>query len=588
MYPTPIRVPLIRAMLDQQEVAGVFDNPGFYGLPRCCVNPADMVGVMTLGHDLVDLAIANGALVAGICRAERFDPDHEALNANISSGRSGPLHFTYDDPDVSADVRVTHPWARSLIVMAVDYLARSSAPADTGAVIGRFATRDHYRMLDAPTTAVVRRLHADGHQAEILSDNTRLLDRAAAVRSGTGWRGLSTMVLTPGSGPWTLFGSVVTDANLEPSPPMSRTCGTCTACIPACPTNALDGDGLDARRCLSTWLQTGGTIPHWIRPHLGRRIYGCDDCLTACPPGFPAMNRSGSSPEEHPFDELLRLDDDSLLERFKWWYVPHRDPRILRRNVLIAAGNSGEPGMSVHITPYLEHRSALLRGHAAWALSTAGKGAAVPALVERLTVETEPFVREELLLALQMVEQPEAHREFIENDERMRGAGPYPAGMPTRKEPVTAAVRAIRNAGIAYESYLFDYERYPGAVGAAQAIGVELHETVKTIVFEASNGDGVIVLMNGDHEVSTKTLARHLGVKSTKPASADRARRWTGYEFGGTSPFGIRESLRLLANDEISRLERIYINAGSRGFLVAMDPAELIRALKPKIADLRT
>src|SRR5690606_33485620 len=247
--------------------------------------------------------------------------------------------------------------------------------------------------------------------------------------------------------------------------------------------------------------------------------YGCDDCLTACPPGFPAMKKSGASIEEHLFEDLLAIDDDHLLTRFEWWYVPHRDPRILRRNVLIAAGNSQESWLASHITPYLEHRSALLRGHAAWALGTAAGSDAIPVLVARLAVETERAVREEILIALQMIEYPDAHRSFLDHDETVRST--YPEVMPPRREPVTAAIRAIRNAGVAYEPYLFDYERYPGAVGAAEALGVDLHETVKTIVFEDSKGQGVIVLMNGDHEVSTKTVARHLGAKSVKPASAD-------------------------------------------------------------------
>jgi Cys-tRNA(Pro) deacylase len=155
-----------------------------------------------------------------------------------------------------------------------------------------------------------------------------------------------------------------------------------------------------------------------------------------------------------------------------------------------------------------------------------------------------------------------------------------------RKEPVTNAVRAIRAAAIDYEPYMYDYDRYPGALGAAEAIGINPHLTVKTIVFETSDGQGVIVLMNGDHEISTKTLARLLEVKSTHPAGPDRGKRWTGYEFGGTSPFGTRQRLRIFANAEIATMDRIYVNAGSRGFVVGMAATDLIRALSPDLADL--
>ena len=127
---------------------------------------------------------------------------------------------------------------------------------------------------------------AAGHRAAVLCDDSRLVDRAAAVRAGVGWWGKSTMVLAPGHGPWLLLGSVVTDASLPPDTPMARDCGTCAACLPACPTGALVAPGvLDARRCLAALAQSPGAIPREFRRAMGDRLYGCDDCLEACPPG---------------------------------------------------------------------------------------------------------------------------------------------------------------------------------------------------------------------------------------------------------------------------------------------------------------
>lgn len=154
------------------------------------------------------------------------------------------------------------------------------------------------------------------------------------------------------------------------------------------------------------------------------------------------------------------------------------------------------------------------------------------------------------------------------------------------KEPVTPAIRHLRSEGVDYEGFVFDYKRFPGASGAADALGVDLHATVKTIVLRTDEGNGVIVLMNGDQEVSTKKLARELSVKSTEPADQREARRWTGYEFGGTSPFGTRQQLPLLAHSDIPQLNEIYINAGSRGFLVRIRTEELLRVLEPRIEDL--
>lgn len=156
----------------------------------------------------------------------------------------------------------------------------------------------------------------------------------------------------------------------------------------------------------------------------------------------------------------------------------------------------------------------------------------------------------------------------------------------SRRAPVTAAVRALRQAGVAYDEYHFDYDRYPGASGAAEYIGIDPHQTAKTIVFETSEETGAVVLMHGDLEVSTKKLARLLGVKSAHPASQDRGRRWTGYEFGGTSPLGMRSELPVFAQQSLTDLDRVYVNAGSRGFIIALEPLVLLELSEARLADL--
>ncbi len=144
----------------------------------------------------------------------------------------------------------------------------------------------------------------------------------------------------------------------------------------------------------------------------------------------------------------------------------------------------------------------------------------------------------------------------------------------------------MRAEGVEYESHVYDYDRHEGALGAADALDLPAHLTVKTIVLRTSAGKGVIVLMNGDLEISTKTLARHLGVKSVEPAGPRDARRWTGYEFGGTSPFGTRTRLPVLAHDGIAELEEIYVNGGRRGFLVRVKTQDLRRVLDLEFVDL--
>jgi len=378
-----------------------------------------MSGALTA--ELSAIATQHGAVGFGVAGVAPFERERSTLFSNRRSGLSGPLRFTYDDPDRATDVTQSFPWARHLVVVASGYLGSTTAPARSGPQVGRFAMSDQYEGVRRITSELASRLRREGHRAEILSDDNRLVDRAAAVRAGVGWSGKTTMTLVPGHGPWVLLGSVVTDAPLATTEPMSRSCGICIACIPACPTGAIMERGLDARRCLSTWLQTAGSIPQWIRPLLGRRIYGCDDCLTACPPGQPALSRAGGDPDPLDFGGLLAMSDEALLERFHWWYVPRRNGRYLRRNLLVAAGNSGEAPTREPIEQHMSHPSSMIRSHAAWALARSLGSRAVPTLRAALESETVPETREELALALLMVERPDTHRVVLAADEWGRG-----------------------------------------------------------------------------------------------------------------------------------------------------------------------
>lgn len=347
-----------------------------------------------------------GAVAFGVTSADPFPDALSTMHRHLASGMSGPLHFTYQDPAQATDVTASFPWARSIVVFAHGYLADSRAPSATGPTIGRFATRNHYAPVRRIAAGVREKLAAAGARAEVLIDDNRLVDRAAAARAGVGWLGRSTMLLTPGHGPWLLLGSVVTDARLETTGPMRRTCGTCVDCIPACPTGAITPDGLDARLCISTWLQAPGSIPHWIRPLIERRIYGCDDCLTSCPPGHPLMERVDVTTDELSFAELLDMSDEGLIECFEWFYIPHREARFLRRNLLVAAGNSEEAEAVAPILDHFTHRSSLVRGHAYWALARSlGEGAWTP-LRRRHAFETARDAIDELERAMLMVREP--------------------------------------------------------------------------------------------------------------------------------------------------------------------------------------
>ena len=146
--------------------------------------------------------------------------------------------------------------------------------------------------------------------------------------------------------------------------------------------------------------------------------------------------------------------------------------------------------------------------------------------------------------------------------------------------PSTNATRLLKQLGIAFTEHLYRYEEQGGTAVSARALGVEEHAVIKTLVMEDEKGAPLIILMHGDREVSTKELARQIGAKAVHPCRPEVANRHSGYLVGGTSPFGTRKALPVYAEATLFELPRIWINGGSRGFLMGMDPQQLDQALK--------
>ena len=141
--------------------------------------------------------------------------------------------------------------------------------------------------------------------------------------------------------------------------------------------------------------------------------------------------------------------------------------------------------------------------------------------------------------------------------------------------PVTSAVRFLRKKRIDFVPHLYDYVEKGGSGESARQLGVDEHGVIKTLIFETSEKKPLVVLMHGDREVSTKNLARRIGVKSVEAATAERASKFTGYIFGGTSPFGTRTAMPVYVEKTILDLDTLYINGGKRGFLIEIEPAVL-------------
>jgi Cys-tRNA(Pro) deacylase len=158
--------------------------------------------------------------------------------------------------------------------------------------------------------------------------------------------------------------------------------------------------------------------------------------------------------------------------------------------------------------------------------------------------------------------------------------------MARDRYPVTAAVRVLREHGVEFTHHPYQYVERGGTEASARELGVPEHAVIKTLVMEDDHGAPLVVLMHGDREVSTKNLARLIGAKSVAPCAPAVADRHSGYQVGGTSPFGTRRTMPVYMELSIAELPYVYINGGRRGYLVGMNPADIVRVLKPTLADI--
>ena len=352
-----------------------------------------------LKADLLALGRSVGLDAVGVTGAEPFPEVRSELERRRAEGLHGGMQFTFRNPARSTDPRRILEGARSILVGA----RRTPAPRLTDVGAGRlriaaYARHDHYGALRAGLDHLADRLRADGWAARVVADDNALVDRAAAVRAGIGWYGRNANVLLPGRGSWFVLGAVVTDAALPPSDPVDEGCGTCRRCIDGCPTGAIVEPGVvDARRCLAWLVQAPGSIPRVYRKALGGRLYGCDDCQEVCPVGRSEVVADGTEDPTADVEavDVLEADDHELLERFGRWYIAERDPRYLRRNALVALGNTaaGDDPTAVRLlVAFLADPDPILRSHAVWAAAALDRYD----LLGDLDDDEDPLVVEEM------------------------------------------------------------------------------------------------------------------------------------------------------------------------------------------------
>jgi epoxyqueuosine reductase len=319
------------------------------------------------------LAQELGIDVVGAAPVGPYEETERHIRERRARGLFARMRFTMAQPEISCHPEKLLEGARTVVSAALCYYAPKPARGNGEGALPRYAWKDHYSELREKLERLGERI---GGRYRVLVDENQHVDREAAARAGVGFYGKNTLLITRRFGSWVVLGTLVTDRKIEARKPLELDCGSCTRCIDACPTGALDEPGvLDSTRCLSYWSQAPGPIPEKYRAELGTQAYGCDICQDVCPwnRGVEKRRRNEPVPEgAEPFVSLLEwleAPDEELRTRYDRLYFPRNDPRYLRRNALLAAGNSGDAGLTDAVAGYEEHPDELLRESASWAAS---------------------------------------------------------------------------------------------------------------------------------------------------------------------------------------------------------------------------
>jgi epoxyqueuosine reductase len=299
-----------------------------------------------------------------------------------------------------------------VICVAVPYPAQTAAALPLqGRVSNYVGSADYHAQVKQLLLGIAGEIDAmaGAPVTAIACDTKPIAERAFGARAGLGWVGKHTNLISPISGSFVFLGEIVTSLDLPPDEPLRKTCGSCTRCVPACPTGALRGDyTIDATRCIADLTQRTDAIPRKMRPLIGTWVWGCDLCQLACPPNRVMVSSSNhaeqrsketSTPE---LVELLQLRSSGFNRTYARSAMGWRGGAVLRRNAAVALGNS----LDRAAVPPLVHTlradpHPLVRGHSAWALGRIGSPPALAALAERRGVESDTGVCHEIDAALE-------------------------------------------------------------------------------------------------------------------------------------------------------------------------------------------
>jgi epoxyqueuosine reductase len=340
------------------------------------------VPIPLTSSDVKAAARAAGFAACGIARAEPLDP--RALDRVLERGAEADMVWLRTQRAERLDPSRLLPGVRSVVALAVGHDPGDGDAAAPGlGEVARYARgRDYHAVMKRRLRALVEAIGAKdpGARTFASADVAPVMEKVWAERAGLGWIGKNGCLITERHGSWVLLATVLVDRELEPDAPHPERCGSCEACLPACPTGAIPEPGfVDARRCISFWtIERRGEIPGEVAARLGGRVFGCDACQTVCPWNRrpePAVDPElAARPEQIalPVADMLRLGEEEYRRRFYGTSLARARYDGLLRNAVLAAGGSGDPRYADLVRAHLDSPFDGVRAAARWAFPRLG------------------------------------------------------------------------------------------------------------------------------------------------------------------------------------------------------------------------
>jgi epoxyqueuosine reductase len=351
-------------------------------------------------------ALARGFDAVGFAAAQLAENARADLREFLTRGYHGDMGWLAAHPERRGDPQTLWPEARTVVVLGMNYGPEEEHNIDSkNGVISVYARgRDYHetikKRLKSLARWIVERWPGD---LKVFVDTAPVMEKPLAQQAGVGWQGKHTNLVSREFGSWLFLGEIYLSLALEPDAPSELHCGTCRACLDACPTGAFpEPYRLDARRCISyLTIEHKGMIPAELRPLIGNRIYGCDDCLAACP--WNKYARATAEESFAPRSELTaprlaalaQLDDAAFRQMFAGTAIKRIGRDRFLRNVLIAIGNTSDSRLAEVARARLDDTSPLVRASAVWAYRRLAPAQAEGERAIRYAAEAEPVVRQE-------------------------------------------------------------------------------------------------------------------------------------------------------------------------------------------------